>query len=420
MGFLIGGVFGFVVAFLITVLVSGPRRRLEHLVQDMAAVDEPQFIRSFGALLGSPLVHGNLVTELVNGHRIFPAMLEAIAQARRSICFETFIYWRGEMGRRFADALAQRAQAGIRVHVLLDYAGTLPMDTSLIDHMRSAGCQVVRYHPPTLLHPWRMNNRTHRKLLVVDGRIGFTGGVGIGDEWTGNAEDPRHWRDSHFQVEGPVVAQLQAAFLTNWTKAKGRIEHSEAYFPELPPVGPHLAQLFHSSPDEGSEKMRLMYLMSIAAARRTILLEQSYFVPDRLTRHALARAARRGVRVEIILPGPHIDVRVVRRASRACLGPLLKAGVRFYEYQPTNLHCKVMIVDGGWVSVGSANFDNRSFGLNDEANLNIYDREFAAQLERTFAEDLARSKPLTLRDWRRRPLRERILEAAARTLRHQL
>ena len=420
MGLLAGTLLGLVVAFIVFVFAAGPRRRLEHLVLDMCAVDEPQFVRTLGGLLGAPLVSGNQILELVNGDRIFPAMLEAICTARRSICFETFIYWSGEIGVRFANALAERARAGVKVHVLLDFVGTLPMDAALIDLMRDAGCDVVRYHPPHWRHPSRLNNRTHRKLLVVDGRIGFTGGVGIGDEWTGDAQDPKHWRDSHFQVEGPVVAQLQGAFLTNWTKAVGRIEHSEAYFPELPPVGEHWAHLFHSSPDEGSETMRLMYLLSIAAARRTIRLAQSYFVPDRLTRLALASASRRGVEIDVILPGPHIDVRVVRRASRASLGPLLKAGVRIYEYQPTNLHCKVMIVDSHWVSVGSANFDNRSFGLNDEANLNVYDAGFARQLEESFAADLTKCRQITLRAWRRRPIRERLLEAAARTLRRQL
>jgi cardiolipin synthase A/B len=420
MGVLLGTVVGAILAFVLFLLVSGPRRRLEHLVQDMCAVEDAQFVRTMGGLLGAPLHGGNRIVELVNGDRIFPAMLAAIRGARRSVCFETFIYWRGTIGRVFAEALAERASAGVTVHVMLDFVGSLPMDLTLIEVMKRGGCQVVRYHPPSVWHPTRLNNRTHRKLLIVDGRIGFTGGVGIGDEWTGDAQDPQHWRDSHFRVEGPVVAQLQSAFLTNWTKAMGRIEHGEAYFPELPPCGTHLAQLFHSSPDEGSEKMRLMYLLSIAAARKTIRLAQSYFVPDRLTRHSLARAARRGVRVEILLPGPYLDVRFVRRASRACLGPLLKAGVLCYEYQPTTLHCKIMIVDSQWVSVGSANFDNRSFGLNDEANLNVYDAAFAQQLERTFAADLAASKPLTLRAWRHRPLHERVLEIGARSIRRQL
>lgn len=420
MALLVGIALGLVTAFVYYALASGPRRRLEHLVQDMCAVDDPQFVRSMGGLLGVPLMPGNRIVELVNGDAIFPAMLDAVRQARRSICFETFIYWRSEIGRIFAETLADRARAGVRTLVLLDFVGTLPMDPALVDLMRDAGCEVVRFHPPHWRHPSRLNNRTHRKLLIVDGRIGFTGGVGIGDEWTGRAQDPSHWRDSHFQAEGPVVAQLQSAFLTNWTKARNRLEQGEAFFPELTPAGDHWAQLFQSSPDEGSERIRMMYLLSIAAARRTIRLAQSYFVPDRLTRLALASAARRGVKIEVILPGPHIDVRVVRRASRACLGPLLKAGIRFFEYQPTNLHCKVMIVDSRWVSVGSANFDNRSFGLNDEANLNVYDAAFAAQLERTFARDLAASREITLRAWRRRPVRERVLEAGARTLRRQL
>lgn len=267
---------------------------------------------------------------------------------------------------------------------------------------------------------WRYDNRTHRKLLVVDGRIGFTGGVGIAPEWTGNAQDAEHWRDSHFKVEGPVVAQMQAVFMDNWIKASNEVLHGEKYFPALAPVGSGKAQVFSSSPSGGSESMHLMYLLSIAAATRSIDLASAYFVPDALTIQALVGAMQRGVRVRIITPGPIIDAQTVRAASRASWGPLLEAGAQISEYQPTMFHCKVFVVDQLLVSVGSTNFDNRSFRLNDEANLNIYDAKFAEAQTQQFEADLKRSKRVTLQAWQDRPLREKALERLASVLSAQL
>jgi cardiolipin synthase len=255
---------------------------------------------------------------------------------------------------------------------------------------------------------------------VVDGRIGFTGGVGIAPEWTGDAQDPAHWRDSHYQVEGPVVAQMQAVFMDNWIKVSGDVLHGERYFPPLPPVGTGRAQMFSSSPSGGSESMHLMYLLSIAAATKTIDLSSAYFVPDDLTVGALVAALQRGVRVRIVTPGPIIDSQTVRRASRAAWGPLLEAGAQISEYQPTMYHCKVFLVDGLLVSVGSTNFDNRSFRLNDEANLNIYDEAFAAAQTVQFEADLAQSKRLSYEGWKDRPLLEKAWEHLAAVLSPQL
>lgn len=378
-------------------------KKVQHPITSAYGVADPQFVRTMGSLLISPLVGGNAVVELLNGDAIFPPMLAAIRGAQRTITFETFIYWSGEVGRQFADALAERARAGVEVLILLDWVGSVRMDAALLQELTDAGCQVVRYHAPKWYHLTRLNNRTHRKVLVVDGRIGFTGGVGIGDEWLGHAQDPQHWRDTHFKVLGPVVAQMQAVFMVNWIKARAEVEHTIAYFPPLEPAGPMFAQMFHSSPDEGSENIRLMYLLSIAAARQRILLEQSYFVPDDLIIEMLVAARRRGVDIEVIAPGQHTDTPHVRQASRARWGPLLESGVRIYEYQPTNLHAKVMVVDGLWSSVGSTNFDNRAFRLNDEANLNVYDAGFAAQMERTLAADRQQSREITLAEWRSRP-----------------
>jgi len=244
--------------------------------------------------------------------------------------------------------------------------------------------------------------------------------VGIADKWRGDAQDSGHWRDTHFRVEGPVVAQMQSVFMDNWIKATGRVLHGEPYFPALKPRGEQAAQMFSSSPTGGSESMHLMYLMALAAATHSIHLSNSYFVPDELAVKALVAAVQRGVKVQIITPGGEIDTEVVRRASRARWGPLLEAGVLIAEYQPTMFHCKVLVVDGLMVSVGSTNFDNRSFRLNDEANLNIYDTAFAEQQSEIFAQDLARSRRYTLEEWNNRPFTDRIWEQLASLLGPQL
>jgi cardiolipin synthase len=391
--------------------------QVDRQVQHLYGVDEPQFLRAMGVLLGPPIVGGNRATELVNGDEIFPAMLEAIRTARRTITFETYVYWEGDVGRQFADALSERAQAGIRVHLLIDWVGSARMNQA---QMERAGVEIERYHPIHWYTLSRLNNRTHRKLLVVDGVVGFTGGVGIADEWSGDAQDPDHWRDTHFRVEGPVVAQMQSAFMDNWTEVSGRVLHGEDYFPATEPRGSESAQVFISSPGGGAESAQLMYLLAIAAAERSLELSMSYFVPDEVSIHTLVAAAKRGVKIRLILPGQHIDTQVVRRASRGRWGELLEAGVEIYEYQPTLFHCKVMIVDDLWTSVGSTNFDSRSFSLNDEANLNIYDREFALAQVGVFDADLEKSRRITLEEWAARPWTERIAEALSGLLGPQL
>lgn len=409
-----------VLLVLVVANLSSSSKKIEREIGHLYAVRDPQFVRSMGSLLGPPIVRGNRVRALCNGDEIFPTMLEAIRAARRTICFETFIYWSGSIGREFAEALSERARAGVRVHVVLDWLGSDRIDESLVEMMTEAGAEVVRYHPLRWYNVGRLNNRTHRKLLIVDGRVGFTGGVGIADEWLGHAQDADHWRDSHFRLEGPAVAQMQAAFMDNWMETCAEVLHGEDYFPPLETAGPHAAQVFRSSADDGSESVRLMYLLSVASAAGSVRIANSYFVPDSLAVRTLVDAQRRGAQVEIIVPGRHIDQKVVRRASRSLWGPLLEAGVAIYEYQPTMYHVKVVVVDETWTSVGSTNFDNRSFRLNDEANLNILDAEFAAAQARIFEEDKARSRRITLEEWRRRPWRERAVERLAGLLRLQL
>ncbi|HEX6296553.1 MAG TPA: phospholipase D-like domain-containing protein [Burkholderiales bacterium] len=395
-------------------------KRIDQQVAVLYSVEDAQFRRSMGVILGPQMIAGNRVEALVNGDRIFPAMLEAIRGAKRTITFETYVYYSGTIGAQFSRALAERAKAGVKVHVIFDAVGAGKIDDRFEEEMRAAGVELEKYNPLRWYTLAQMNNRTHRKLLVVDGRVGFTGGVGIADEWAGDAQGPEHWRDTHFRIEGPVVAQLQAAFMENWIEITGRVLHGEAYFPPLAPAGTHTAQFFVSSPGGGGESVQLMYLLSIAAAAKRLLISASYFVPDDVEVRALADAARRGVRVQIILPGAQIDSEIVRRASRASWGGLLRAGVEIYEYQPTMYHCKVMIVDGLWVSVGSTNFDSRSFSVNDEANLNILDAGFAREQERIFAEDLKRAKRITLEQWQSRPWTEKVWEHTMGLLSSQL
>jgi cardiolipin synthase len=391
-------------------------RQLGHLY----ATADPQFLRTMGVLLGPPLVEGNAVQELVNGDRIFPAMLAAIRGAQRSITFETYIYWSGTIGKQFADALAERARNGVKVHVLLDWIGSEKIDPDYLKEMDQAGVHLRRYNKPAWYTLARLNNRTHRKLLVVDGAVAFTGGVGIADEWLGDAQDPQHWRDTHFRLEGPAAGQMQAGFLDNWTQATGEVLHGSDYFPALQRHGDSYAQVFLSSPGGGSESMQLMYLLAITAATRSIKLSMSYFVPDEVAIHTFVSALKRGVKVQIIAPGWHTDTEVVRKASRARWGDLLRAGAEIYEYQPTMYHCKVLIVDDVFVSVGSTNFDNRSFAVNDEANLNVYDPAFAQRQSQVFADDLAKSRRITLEAWEGRPWQEKLMEHASGLLGSQL
>ncbi|RYG10190.1 MAG: cardiolipin synthase B [Burkholderiales bacterium] len=381
---------------------------------------DPQFHRTMGSLLGPGIVDGNQAAELLNGDQIFPSMLGAIQGARRTITFETYIYWSGDIGRQFADALSERSRAGVKVHMLIDWVGSAKMDDKLLDDMRAAGVDIRKFHKPAWYNLAKLNNRTHRKLLVVDGQTGFTGGVGIAPKWTGNGQDAEHWRDTHFRVEGPVVAQMQSTFMDNWGKVSGQVLHGEAYFPAIAPAGTMQAQMFASSPTSGSENVELMYHMALTAASTSIDLSMAYFVPNEVTRKILIDAMRRGVRLRLITPGEIIDTETVRAASRATWGELLEAGAEIYEYQPSMYHCKVMIIDGLMVSVGSTNFDNRSFKLNDEANLNIYDAAFALRQTQVFERDMAKARRVTLQAWQDRPLTEKLTERLASLLSSQL
>jgi cardiolipin synthase len=394
--------------------------RVDHRIVPVGEIGSDEFRQALNHLLGPPLIGGNKVTHLRNGDEIFPAMLGALKGAQKSITLETFIYWSGAIGKQFAEVLSERSKSGVKVHVMLDWIGSRNLQQSAVEEMKAAGVRIKRFRPPKWYTLLRLNNRTHRKLLVIDGKIGFTGGVGIADLWTGHAQDPEHWRDSHFKVEGPAVNQLQAAFLDNWNATDNELLHGESYFPRLPDVGQSLAQVFKSSPEEGSSSVRLMYLYSIAHARSSIFIANAYFVPDAFVRSRLIEAARRGVDVQIVLPGKKTDTAITRYASRKHWGRLLAAGIKIYEYEPTMFHCKYMTVDGLWASVGSTNFDSRSFRLNAESNLNVLDRPFAEAMNQVFESDKASSQLVTLAKWKRRNLKQQFFDFLASLFERQV
>ncbi len=405
------------VGFILVNNLLPTERKIKHHLPHTYAVADPQFVRTIGQLLGPPVLAGNTVDVLRNGVRIYPAMQQAIAAANHSITLETYIWREGQVSREFSTLLASAAKRGIKVHVLLDAAGCDETGGPTVQHLKEAGVEVTVYHLSNLA---RFNFRTHRKLLVVDGTTGFIGGAGFADEWLGDADAPDHWRDTHYRLTGPAVAQLQAAFNDNWMKARARVLDGPDYFPPLKPGGPVSCQVFKSSPQDGSESARLMFLLSIAAAARTIHIGNAYFVPDDLTVETLLQARARGVEIEVIVPGPHQDSMLVRRACRERSGRLLAAGVRFYEYQPTMYHCKCMIIDGVWCSVGSSNFDNRSFRLNDEANLNVFDPQVASIELDHYIADRALAREVTYAEWLERPWSRKLADKLCALCRSQI
>lgn len=397
-------------------------------LEDAPEVSGEGFLRAAEALTQAPVSRGNAAELLVNGDAIFPAFLETIASATQTVNLLTYVYWTGDIADQVADAVCERATAGVTCRVLLDAVGAVKMNGGLIARMEECGVIVRRFRPPKPYAVKRVNNRTHRKVLVVDGRVGLTGGVGIAQEWTGNAQDPDHWRDTHVRVRGPVVRGLQGAFAENWLEATGQVLAGDDDLPELPPAAAdgedHAAgaamQVIRSSAGVGDTNVETLYFLAIAAARRSIDLTSAYFAPRPPFLAALVDAARRGVAVRVLVPGEHIDKDVVRHAGRATYGELLRGGVRVFEYAPTMLHAKGLVVDGVWSTVGSANFDNRSFQLNDEAVLCVQDAGFAGHMTDAFVRDLDVSHEITLDGWSARPRRERAREALARVLRREL
>ena len=359
-------------------------------------VGEPAFTRALEAHTLSSLVPGNRAQILLNGNEIFPAMLGAIRGAKTTITLANFIYEDGNISDEMAAALAERCRAGVKVSVLLDAVGSSDMPRQHRTMLQDAGCQLAWYRPLNPLSIRRYNHRNHRRILVVDGRVGFTGGTGVGEQWTGDGRQPKHWRQTDVRVEGPIVRFLQSAFAENWREATEVLLGGDAYFPEPQPRGTLAVQSVKSSPAGGAAEAYLLFLLAIDGARSSIHLTNPYFVPDDAMADALVRAARRGVDVSIITAGVAQGVldRLVRRASRSHFPRVTRAGVKIYEYGPALLHAKTMVVDGTWASIGSANLDNRSFALNAEFNLVFVDPGIAQQLTQVFQEDLKLSRRL--------------------------
>jgi cardiolipin synthase len=389
------------------------------------SLGEPSFFPTIAAHTDAPIVGGNKVALLFNGDETFPAMLEAIRKARKTITYAQYLYQDGAIAYEFAEALAERCRAGVQVHLLIDSHGGGKIPTDIPELWSKAGCTLEWFRRVKLFQfitPWelfRYNYRNHRRILVVDGRIGFTGGHGVSEAWTGNGRIDDHWRDTDVRVEGPIVQQLQGAFIESWRETTGNVLGGEDYFPVLEPAGDVFAQVVKSSPFGGSFESYMLFLLSITSAQRTIHISNPYFLPDERMQAALLDAVKRGVRVVTLTPGK-IDHKLVYWASRSGFEPLLLGGVEIYEYQAALMHAKTMVVDGVWATVGSTNLDNRSFALNEEINLVVHDAGVAGQLEKAFEEDLKYSKKLTYEDWKSRALTEKILEVFTIPIREQL
>ncbi len=381
---------------------------------------ERVFADTLGPLVGADFIGGNRIRALINGERFFPVMLEAIRGAKKTITLETYIWTSGKISDAFIEALSERARAGVKVHVLADGMGTLKLKDEDKQRMRDAGVDFLIYGREHWydIKP-NINHRTHRKILVVDGQIGFTGGTCIDDSWLGDADSEKVWRETQVRLEGPAVHQMQATFAINWLQTTGALLTGPEYFPPHTPAGDSLAHVYRSGPNESPETARIAYLLAIASARKSIRIANAYFVPDDLAIEMLVRAAARGVQVQVIMPAIN-DSKIGRAASRSRWKRLLEAGAELHLYQPAMYHCKVMIVDDVFVTVGSVNFDNRSFAINDELAVNLIDRDAADQLLRSFAQDLKRSVRVSREEYEARPVWVKAFDWACGLLRSQL
>jgi cardiolipin synthase len=402
------------------VAAPGCMRVQPHVALPSMLLGEPSFFPTLEAYAGAPIVSGNSVELLLNGEQIFPSVMDGIRSARHTITYAQYYFEDGLVARDIAEALAERCRAGVGVNVLLDAFGSLNVPREYLELMRMSGCHVAWFRPLKQYVFRRYHKRNHRRILVVDGRVGFTGGAGVSRKWMGDGRTAGHWRDTDVRVEGPVVEYLQAAFAENWLEATGMVLGGETYFPRpIEARGPVHAQVARSSPASGSAAMYTTFLLALSAARRSVLVTNPYFVLDDAMRDAVVRTVRRGVRVAVLVPSV-IDHNLVRQASRAQFGELLRAGVEIYEYVPALLHAKTMVIDGVWATVGSTNLDNFSFAHNDELNLIVYDRAIAQRLERIFEADVQASRRVTYERWKDRGLRARLLEVFALPIRDLL
>ena len=405
--YLIGGILYFN-ATPINILVTEP-------IYAEYSVEDEEFRRETGLLLGTRWAEGNHIEILEKGDEIFESMLDAIRQAEQTITKETYNFWGEKIGDSFAEELANAARRGVKVNFLMDFVGSRKATRDQLRKMEEAGVQVVRWRQPSWFQLSRFNHRTHRKLLVIDGKTAYTGGVNTADDWY-LAYTPYRFRDYHYKITGPIVNDIQKAFSENWVSATGQLLTNNYFFPELQQTGDFLMQVTSSHPREGQMLIRKMYLYAISSAQKNIRINSAYFYPDAGFLEALVDAAEREVQVQIIVPGEHIDQGYFRYASKNRWYDLLEAGVEIFEYQPSMYHAKLLIVDDKFVSVGSANVDNRSFRINDETNVNILSREFAEKRIEYFEDDIRQSELYTLEKLQERRSWEKFVGWMARIL----
>lgn len=379
-----------------------------------------EFRATLAGATGMPLVDGNRIEIYNNGDEFYPPMLEAIESARLSVTMEQYIFWDGQVGRRFAEAFAEKAREGVPVKLLVDAIGSATLGSEIFRILESGGCQLAWFRPIKWYTLHRANQRDHRKSLIIDGAVAFTGGSGLGDHWLGNAENEQEWRDIQVRVEGPAAASLQAGFAQNWLASTGEIVSGHEYFPAIPVAGDVQVQTILSSPSGGAGAAGTMYLIAVQCARSNLDIANPYFIPDSRVIEMIARACRRGVAVRLLLAGRHNDTWWARQNSMRLYGKLLQAGAEIYEYQPSMLHQKTMVVDNAWATVGTANFDNRSFALSEETNICIHDPRLVERLRSVFNADLERSRKVELAEWRKRGLWQETKEALASLIEDQV
>ncbi|MDX1982964.1 MAG: cardiolipin synthase [Bryobacteraceae bacterium] len=382
--------------------------------------DSAEFLSTVAGATGVPMLAGNRVSIYNNGDEFYPAMLEAIRNAELSITMEQYIFVAGSIGREFAEAFAERARAGVRVKLLVDAVGSSGIGREILDTLRDAGCELAWFRPIQWFTLHRANNRNHRKSVIIDGRVAFTGGAGIDDHWLGSARGPGEWRDVQIRIEGPGVTPLQTGFAVNWLETTGEVLAGPRYFPVLDARRGIEVQTVLSSPKGDVYSASILYSLSILCARQCIYITNPYFVPGGQTLDMLADAVDRGVDVKVIVAGAHNDTWWARMNSIRLYGKLLEAGVKIYEYQPSMLHQKTMVVDDLWATVGTTNFDQRSFRLNEESNVCFYDPDLVAELKRTFEDDMAQSRIVTIEDWQRRGFWSRAGEHIASLVQDQV
>jgi cardiolipin synthase A/B len=412
-GLFVLGLIAFLVlgAYLLGGLIGkSPEYRI-HDVQRMPPNDSADFVNLLESLADAKANRTGDFEILANGPNFYPAALEAIRAAKRSVCLEAYIFHNGEIGRMYVDALAERARAGVEVNLTIDAFGSISARKHFLRPLLEAGGRVQRYNGFNWYRILHIDSRTHRELLIVDGKVGFIGGAGIADQWYKGAKGSPRWRDTLVRVEGEAVPNLLATFAENWLASSGELLVGDAYFPEIQCSNPATALVVNSTPTVGgSTRARVLFQILLASARRSIEITSPYFLPDKSLMRELCQALERGVKVRILVPGLKSDHLLTRSASRGGYGPLLKAGADVYEYQPSMIHAKVLCVDHLWAVVGSTNFDNRSFGINDEVNLAVRDPAVALRLENDMANDLKQSRQISLEDWRHRPVTERATE----------